>query len=386
MRHVLHALSLALAAPLPLATQERAPAPVTARVVEARAVTARERVTGSLRAASEAELAAREDGPVARVDVREGDVVRAGDVLLTLDTRRLEASRAATLATRAEADATRVQREAEHADAREDLGSIEAAARTDAMSPRELRRARTAVLVAEAAAAAAARRVEALDAELNLLAVRLEDATLRAPFDGAVVARHVEAGEWVTAGDPLVTLVSAGALEVWLDVPERLFAGAGGLGELALELSGDGAVARAVAPRRVPRVDPRSRSFPLVATVPHDADAPPLSAGMAVSTWVAVGEPREALLVPKDALVHRPGGVGVLVIVGEGAGGAAQVKGTAAFVPVVVSFEVDREVAVEPGAVSSGALVVTEGNERLFPGTPVLATVDRAPLAPRTGR
>jgi hypothetical protein len=50
-------------------------------------------------------------------------------------------------------------------------------------------------------------------------------------------------------------------------------------------------------------------------------------------------------------------------------------------VPVVIRYEADREVALEPGALQAGSVVVVEGNERLYPGTPVLATIDRTPLA-----
>ena len=52
------ALVLPAAAALPIAAQERPPAAVTARLVEGREVQQRERVIGSLRAASEAVLAA----------------------------------------------------------------------------------------------------------------------------------------------------------------------------------------------------------------------------------------------------------------------------------------------------------------------------------------
>jgi predicted deacylase len=57
-----------------------------------------------------------------------------------------------------------------------------------------------------------------------LLQVRLDDTTIAAPFDGYVIERHVEPGEWVRPGDPIITLVSAGIIEAWIEVPER-FAG-----------------------------------------------------------------------------------------------------------------------------------------------------------------
>lgn len=394
-------LVVALAGVAPSLAQERPPAPVTACLVESREVMQRERVTGSLRAASEAVLAALEEGAVTAFPLREGEAVHAGDTLAVIDARRLEAARVGVVASRAEAGAIHAQRLAEAQDAREDLASLESAAKSDAISQREVRRARTALVVAEAQLQAAAMRLEALDAELALLDVRLVDSTLRAPFDGVVVERHVEVGEWVKAGDPMLTLVSAGALEVWLDVPERMLGQLAGLGnELTVELGAERVPHRAVAPRVVPRVDPSTRTFALVATLAPSLEsqgaasqgagahgaaqsvaeglAQGLSPGVSASAWLSIGRRDEALMVPKDALVYRPGGVAVMVIMGDSKEGPT-VAGTAALVPVVVRFEAEREVALEPGAVQAGALVVTEGNERLFPGTPVLATVDRTP-------
>lgn len=381
------ALVVPAAAALPMAAQGQPPAAVAARLVEGREVQQRERVIGSLRAASEAVLAALEEGAVTSFAVREGHPVRTGDTLLVIDTRRLEAQRTAIVASHAEAEALRVQREAELSDAREDLAALEAAAKSDAISARDLRRARTVLAVADAQMTSAARRTEALVAELALLDVRIHDATLRAPFDGVVVERHVEVGEWVKAGDPAVTLISSSALEVWLDVPERLLGqyttGPGKLaGELTVEIGPERRPHRALAPRIVPRVDPRSRTFALVATLAADEhEALGLSPGVSASAWLSIGRAVEALLVPKDALVYRPGGVSVMVVMGDGAGNSPTVSGTAGLVPVVIRFETDREVAIEPGALQVGTLIVTEGNERLFPGTAVLATIDRTPLA-----
>ena len=51
--------------------------------------------------------------------------------------------------------------------------------------------------------------------------------------------------------------------------------------------------------------------------------------------------------------------------------------------PITILFETEREVAVAPGALRPGAVVVVEGNERLFPGTSVSATIvseEREPI------
>jgi RND family efflux transporter MFP subunit len=355
------------------------PTPVRAIRAEAREMQAREAVTGSLRAAFDAVLAAREEGAVLEVKVRAGRFVRKDEALVTVDARRLVAQRTGVEASLAEARATAAMASAEADDADEDLRSLEAAAKGgNSVSPRELRRARTLAKSLRAGVDAANKRNEALEAQLELWNLRIADATLRAPFDGTVVETRVEVGEWVSPGTDLVRLVSTGHLEVWLDVPERFMGALGGdagsNGEIVVRAGAAKGDVVATNVRRVPRVDPGTRTFPLVASIEGDAAAK-LSPGMSASGWIPVGERTKTLMVPKDALVYRPAGVAVMTVGGRDEGGATM-AGTALMVPIKILFETRREVAVEltEGGLAPGAAVIVEGNERLFPGTPVSAS------------
>ncbi len=370
---------------LAAAQDERPPTVVHAIRAASRPVVQHESVSGSIRTAADAELAAREDGAVEAFDVREGMEVHKGDVLVRLDARRLEAMRAQTLAMAAEAAATRVRRDAEVADATLDLAAYEKASGGDAISERALRQARTRLAVAAADATAAQKREEALAAEITLLDIRVSDMAVRAPFDGVVVERHVEVGEWVTPGTALVTLVSTTRLEVWLDIPQRLLERIASAGSTLRIATGAGRVdVEATEPRMIPRVDPRSRMFSLVARIEGDA-ARGLSPGMSARAYLPVGETRETLMLPKDALVYRPGGTGVMIVKGMDEGGTS-LNGIATLAPVTVMFETDREVAIKPGAVETGDVVIVEGNERLFPGTMVAAKIGSGKESREPGR
>ncbi|MFT6110671.1 MAG: RND family efflux transporter MFP subunit, partial [Planctomycetota bacterium] len=291
--------------------------------VELRETQAREAVTGSLRAAQDAELAAREEGAVMAIRAREGRFVRVGEPIVEIDMRRLAAQRAGVAATLAEAEAAGIRAGVEADDADLDLVAIEAAAKAGSgVSDREVRRARTLAKSLRASVSAAEKRAEALVAELDLWDLRVADATLRAPFDGTVVEVHVEVGEWVSPGTPLVRLVSTGDIEVWLDLPERLMASLAGIvpssgagtGQIEVRAGGRSAVADRI--RAVPRVNPGTRTFPLVATLGGE-DAAGLSPGMSASAWIPVGELQSTLMVPKDSLVYRPAGVAVMTVAGR---------------------------------------------------------------------
>ncbi|MFG0318471.1 MAG: efflux RND transporter periplasmic adaptor subunit [Planctomycetota bacterium JB042] len=348
------------------AGQAPPPAAVYVDVVRAEVVQPRERVIGSLRAAATATLAALEEGPLVELRVKEAAVVAAGDLLARTDTRRMLQQEREQKARVAEARARIASRRAELENLRRDLEALETAARQNAVSLRDLRNARTAVESGEAGLRATEQTLAALEAALAYLAVRISDAEIRAPFAGRVVERLAEPGEWVRAGDPLVTLQSVGTIEAWLEVPERV------LDRLVTDPSAThvefrtGEIRPVTRLRVLPLVDERARTFFLIA----DIDDPngELSPGQSAAAWIPVGPAEEEILVPKDALVRRGGGASVVRVRGGEAGPSAEP------VPVEVRFELVRHVVVAPGALQPGDELVVEGNERLLPG---------APLAPR---
>jgi RND family efflux transporter MFP subunit len=345
----------------------RAQQPVFVQPVAQASIQESERVIGSLRARSTSKMAALEEGVLLELAVREADRVAQGDVLARQDTRRLEASRLQLQADLAMAEASGLERQAQLANASADLEALTSAAESGAVSDRDLRTARTAVETGRALVEAARQQVASLAAAIELVDIRIADAVVRAPFDARVVMRHAEVGQWLRPGDPLVTLVSTGRLEAWLELPERFigrFDGSARSLPLVLEASGTALVGQR--PRVIPTVDERARTFVLVLDVsPEAVAAGSLQPGMSVSGSVPLGERREHLVVPKDALVRR-GESSLVVTLGEG--------DLAQLVPVQVLFDAPGGFAVEalvPGGLAVGQLVVVEGNERLFPGTPV---------------
>ncbi len=369
-----------------------APAQQSVRVatVERAEVQQHDRVTGSLRAAHEVVIAALEEGALVDVRVKEAAFVKRGDVLASTDARRLEAQAAEVDAEIARARAEVLQRRAELANAERDVEALAAAAQKNAVSERQLRNARTEAEVAAARIAAAEGHVQGLDARKALLRVRLDDALIRAPFDGRIVARHAEPGQWIRPGDPVVTLASTGIVEAWLEVPERhadaaralAASGRGGsaltgplagtnANALAVEITAAGRSVTARGVRLVPQVHARARTFALVADL--DDAGGGLVPGMSVSAWLPVSQKAAQLLVPRDALVRRPGQTSLFRIrEADGAPLAEQVA-------VSVLFETESAVAVA-GPLAAGERVVVEGNERLFPNIPVSIV----PEGPRT--
>jgi len=345
------------------------PAVVTVDAVRLESVQQHRRVTGELRAVRRSSVATREAGLVIEVPVREGEHVKVGDVLARLDSgilqlelKRAEADEAAAAGIVAERNANLTWRDRELELYRQSAarGASNVKELLDAESTATI--ARTRVLQAERLAGVAAVRVE-------LLKRRLADMTVRAPFDGVVLVRRAELGEWVGEGDPLVELVSVGEVEAWLDIPQRYFS-AVAQRQIEITISIDSIQERAAADRLriIPQVDPRSRSFTVV--VRFDDHGGRLTPGMSLSAWVPTGGRSDELTLSSDAVLRND--IGAYVYVARGK------KATP--VNVHVRFPVDDRVVVEASGLQPGDLVVVEGNERLFSGASVI-TQQRAAAA-----
>ncbi len=356
------------------------PASVIVAAVEKKTAEERRRVTGTLRAESRAEVAAQESGAVREVSVDEGDAVKAGDTLARLDARRLDAELAQAKARVTVAEAMVAQREAESKRANSDFGSKRKLF-TDpagaAVSEREVLDAEREAEVATARTQAAKDELAAEKSLLGLLEVRRGDLEITAPFDGRVVARHVEPGEWVAAGSPVVTLISAGEIEAWFDVPERFAASIEAAGrDLVVIADGNGHQAPAKALRRVADVDARTRLFSVVVTLDDGVGA--LVPGMSVHADLPVGEATERLAVPVDAVMVAREETFVFRATPPGEAGGLPVSEK---VPVTEFFRRDGIAYVESTGLKAADSVVVEGNERLFPGTPLIVSRPEPPVA-----
>ena len=323
-------------------------------------------VTGTLRAVRRAEVASRESAAVDAVAVDEGDLVEQDAVLARLDGRRLAAQLQEGEADLTAAQAELAQRRAEWERAIEDERMMRGLWEERAVAEREYLDSVRGLKVAEARADAGDKAIDAATKRLDLLKVRETDLLVRAPFAGRVVVRHAEPGEWLREGDPVVTLVSIGEVEAWLQVPERHAVKLRDTAPDAVELRvpGMGAPIRADRLQVVPDVKGRSRLFALVA---HVADAAnQLTPGMSVEATVPLGKPAPHLVVPTDAIMRGFAGTHVFVPT-EPQGGPP----LAGRIPVEVLFERQGEAVLAAGALEPGDQVIVEGNERLFPNMPV---------------
>lgn len=308
-------------------------------------------------------VASEVDGLVSELAIDEGHAVRAGAVLVRLRTTTVEQQLTAARAARQETQARLARAEA-------DFDRLASLLERRAISQREFD-------LAVADRDAFSQGVVRLDAEVARLEDQFERATVRAPFAGRVTAVHVEIGEWVGRGDEIVSLVDLSEVEVEVQIAERyIFAVTDGF---PVDVRFDALPGRTYAGRVkaiVPQAVPEARTFPVLVRVENRDLA--VKGGMAARVMAQLGSPEPTVLVSKDAVVRR--GDQVLLFrlrptLPDADGG----PGTEGMI---------EQVSVEPGPargnwqavygdVSAGDLLVVRGNERVFPGQPVVVSAVR---------
>ena len=230
-------------------------------------------------------VAADADGTVVRLAVENGASVRAGDVLIELDTSVETAQLAAATAR-------------------------QAIARLDRDRAAELR-AKNSLSQAELDAATA--RVNQAEADVAALQALLNKKIIRAPFAGRVGIRLVNVGQYVGRGARLLPLQRLDPMFVDFSVPQRH------LPELkvgqTVRVSVDAYADRSFSGRLTainPGVDPSSRNIAAQATVSNTEDL--LRAGRFARVEVELPESAPVVVLPATAIAYASYGNSVFII------------------------------------------------------------------------
>lgn len=185
---------------------EVAPIPVNTTPAKELSMPRYLRVTGELRGAQQALVAADVAGKVVAAPIERGSVVKQGDVLIKLDDRT-----AALSLREAEASLTETQLKLDWANS--EFTRNEPLAKTGAISANDFEKLKIDRASAEASLAA-------ITAKRDQARKTLDDCTLRAPFAGTVAERLTEVGEYVANNTQVVSLVATQQLRLQLNVPE----------------------------------------------------------------------------------------------------------------------------------------------------------------------
>lgn len=286
-------------------------------------------------------------GRVEAIDADEGVWVQKGAPLLTIDAERIQLSFEAK---QAEADRARAQSEL----AAKDLVRAKDLYQRSLIPESRYDSVRVAAQIAE-------QTYNQLRAERDRLALDVDKCTIRAPFAGYTIRKLVDVGEGVNIGTAVYEMVDLSKVRVTVDLPERHFGHVEIGSDVSITVAADGiGTVKGKVTGIAPSAGEATHTFPVIVTVDNRQGT--LGGGMLVRATLTLSDRFTSLAVSKDAIV-RQGTQTMVYTVAEG---------KAVPIPVVTKSSNGKMVAVNGEGLAEGMPVVIRGNERIFPGTPVM--------------
>ena len=210
--------------------------------------------------------------------------------------------------------------------------------------------------------------LQAAEEKIKIIEDDINRAVIRAPFNGYIIKKETEVGEWLEKGDPAVVLIASGPIKVEVHVPQSHFNSVKlrSSAQIILETYGNPPTQITYKGKVIEKIrlgDTLSRTFPVRIKVSRPGSE--LAPGMLVRVELATSKTKnKTLYVPKDALVRTPKEISVWVVRPEKNKSMKAHK-----IKVRPGSLVDSMVAIffYKKKIQPGEWVVVQGNERLKP-------------------
>jgi RND family efflux transporter MFP subunit len=368
------------------ATTEPAPVAVRAAAVESQPIDRFVRVTGSLAADEQADVAAETTGRIVSTPVERGTRVQAGAVLA-----RISATEADASLREAEANAAQIearlgltagqpfdpQRVPEVLNARasldwaeSDFNRIKSLLDQKVVSQAEYDQKLTAVRAAQQQYQTAAngaqqsyRSLEAARARVDLARKSAADTIVRAPFSGIVAELLVSTGDDVNKGTLVATVVRIDPLRVQLTVPEQYLAQVAEGQPVRLSVDAYPNETFSAKVRFVsPALKTDQRALTVEAVAPNTDGR--LKPGLFATALLQQPHPAPALLLPASAIETVAGTPRVYVVAGDKVEERIVTTGEKVGdrMEIVSGVKAGERVAIDPrGKLADGVRVQIEG-------------------------
>lgn len=299
---------------------------------------------GTLRFDKNSVLAAQNDGIVRAIHFEVGDFVKKNQVLVQIDSQLLEAQ---IKAAQANLDIAKSQNN----NALKDYERYEKLLESKSITQKEYD---DALLQSNSSL----NQVEALKAKLNELYIQKEQKSIKAPYDGVIVEKTINLGEWASSGKSIVKMVNTSIAEFNFSVPLYIIEGLNQNQTYEIVVNNQTIKAKLLA--AIPNGDTLTRTFPIKfkATLEKGFFYDGQEAKVALSKKGEI----EAFVVPRDAVIKRFEQT-VIFVVNE--------ELQAVMIPVKIVGYLGSNVAIDAQGINENMRVVFKGNERIFPNSPL---------------
>lgn len=306
---------------------------VISEVAQQQDITESIRLVGSMAANEQISVTTEIAGIVDEVSFEEGQEVSRGDLLIKLQTDKLEAQIE--------------QIEAEFTLAEQNYERGQTLVAENVISAEEFDQRES--------------RYRNSQALLNLRKEELEDAYIRAPFDGILDERQISPGQYITPGQSITRLVDVTPLKAEFRVPERF------ISQLKIGQTVD--ITVTAYPEKTftgtvyfmsPEVDQNTRTLLVKARIPNEERF--LKPGMFGNLELQLNIRKNAVVIPESSVFFQGDQKFVYLF---------KQDGTAELRPITTGKRLPGRVEVQSG-VGPGERVIAEGHpQKLYPGVQV---------------
>ena len=185
-----------------------------------------------------------------------------------------------------------------------------------------------------------------------------------APFDGVILAKEIDTGDWVQQGKMLVRIGSSKDLFVRVPVAETLLQFITIGAKVPVEINAGKKAIQGTIEDIDPTADPKTKNIFLKVRIPAMAK---VAENMSATVFVPTGSKQQLSIIPRDALINFQGKDFVYSVK----------DGKAAILPVHIVTYLGDKIGVDNPYFTPGMLVVVEGNERLRPDQPVIVAGEK---------
>ena len=283
-------------------------------------------------------------GLVEKVLVNEGDRVKEGDVLLELDTEILD-QEIALRTNRINQAQLSIEL------AQKNMKRLEALLAKMGTSEKNYDDAKFVYQNAQL-------EKKASELELAKLLIQKRKSNITAPFDGIILEKNIESGDWVQQGKQLVTIGSLEDIIVRVPVEESILRYASPGNKVPLTINALNREATGTISRVNPVADVRTKNIFIEVRIEAFDD---MVANMSATVFIPTSEAKELSIIPRDALIKFQGKDFVYTVK----------EGKASILPVNIVTFLGNKIGADNPYFTPGMPIVIEGNERLQPDQPV---------------
>ncbi len=284
-------------------------------------------------------------GLVTKIDVRAGDPVKKGMSLVSLDTEMLEKEILINknLIEQASLHINHSKKNYERMDALVKKGGISEKDYEDAFF----------VYQAALLKKASARTI------LEKLLIQQRKSVINAPFDGIILEKNVDSGDWVQQGKQLASIGSVNDLFIKVPIAETLLKFVSPGDQVPVTINAYNMELTGTIENMSPIADAKTKNVFIKIRIPMITR---VAQNMSATVFISTGTRQKLAMIPRDALVNFQGADFVYAIK----------QGKAVQLPVNIVTYKGIMIGADNEHFTEGMPVIIEGNERLRPDQSVV--------------